>query len=84
MPAAGGMCNTLRSLHFVLSNCAELESEFCSGTAFGADVTFLRSPGGAMKHTGTTGLSGGDVVFTEAGPVVVRLRSHLALYFFLP
>ena len=77
MPAAGGICNTLRSVHFVLSNCAELDSEFCSGTAFGADVTFPRSAGGAMKHTGTTGLSRGGVVFTETGPTVVSPGSHL-------
>ena len=85
-PAAGGKCTTPRSVHFVLSKGAGLESEFCSGTAIGADVSFLRSPGGAMKHTGTTGLSRGGVVVTVTGPTLVRPSSHLrpflSLFFF--
>ena len=51
----------------IIGTCGDQVVEFVGDAAIGADASFSRSPGDAMKHTGITGLSGGGAVFTEAG-----------------
>jgi hypothetical protein len=63
----------------IIGNCGDQVDEFCGGAAIGADASFSRSPGDAMKHTGITGLSGRGAVFTEAGTTGVRIGSHRCL-----
>ena len=66
----------------IVGNCGDHIShacEFANGPANGADASVPRSPGDAVKHTGTTGLSGGGAVFTEAGTTGLRSGSHCCL-----
>ena len=63
----------------IIGTCGDQVDEFVGGAAIGADASFPRSPGDAVKHTGTTGLSGGGAVFTEAGTTGLRSGSHCCL-----
>ena len=53
--------------------------EFCGAGVTGAGTSLFRSPGGAMKHTGTTGISGRREAATGTGTAGARSTSHLPL-----